>query len=245
MPGSVYGDTADAPVIDSTQPGTMIGLLKGIVKLLGFGSSPSTPMSTASYGLQTAPANLFELTVAASTGVTQKGKVFPTTIACAALPTIGSGTAANLTNGGNVIGGVFSPDPKWDSVLLDFAVVGSNATDTIAIEIGRVKTGANTVAEVLATGVLTVSAGATVGPTLFNPFNGSGHSSVTWKFIDATALTQNNSLGLVLQSLGGTTGNFSQLQLSCHNVAYYYVIITTLTDGNRTTNFLCTMTPQT
>lgn len=201
----------------------------------------TNPIPHAATGFNATPTTLFEM-VTRQTGVTQKALVFPTTIACT-LPAVGSGAVANITNSSNVCGGAFAPNPTWDNVLIDLAVVGQNAADTVTIEIGRVKAGTNTVAELLATVVLTASASTLV--LAANPFNGAAHGSVTWRFPDATTITANNSLGLVLQSLGGTSGNLAQLQLSCHNVAYYYIVITALSDGGtRTTNVICTITPQ-
>lgn len=185
---------------------------------------------------------LFDMTTRQA-GATQKALLFPTTVACT-LPTKGGGTAANITNSGNVCGGAFSPDPRWDSVLLDFACVGENAADTITLEIGRVKASGG-IAEVLASVVLTASS-ITLAASV-DPFTGAAHSAVTWKFYDVTTITWNgngNAIGEILQEIGGTSGNLSQLRLSCHDVAYYYIVITAFSDGGvRTTEFVCDMTP--
>ncbi len=191
--------------------------------------------------LLTTPFNLFTM-APRQTGVTQKGLVFPTTIACAALPTVGYGKAANLTSSSNVCGGVFAPLPQWDSVLIDLGVVGQNAADTLTMEIGRVKA-VGGIAEILASVVFTASS-VTLATSLVEPFTGAAVASTTWRFMDATTITANSQLGDVLQALGGTSGNLSQLRLNVHDAALYYAVITALSDGGtRTTKVVCDICP--
>jgi hypothetical protein len=204
------------------------------------------PNISAAGSTQALPINLFEMTPNQA-GVTQQFKLFPTTIAITGgLPAIGGlgGTKANLTNAGNVCGGIFSPDPRWDSVLLEFAEVGGADDTQVIVEIGRLKA-AGAVPEILASVTLNAS-GNTVGATTTNPFTGlGGHASVTWRFFDTATLAANLSqLGDVLVANGGQAVDAEKptLSLSCHDVAYYYVLITTV-DGTMT-NVLCTMTPK-
>ena len=227
------GAVADAAVASGSVSGSIIAILKGVYNTL--------LNSVINRNLLATPIVLFNMTTRQA-GVTQKGLVFPTTIACT-LPTLGGGTAANITNSANVCGGAFSPLSNWSGVLLDFACVGPNAADTLTIEIGRVKASTG-IAEILASAVLTAS--ATTLAVSINPFTGVAHSAVTWRFSDTVALTLTNQIGSVMISQGGTSGNLAQLYLNCHDVAYYYVVITALSDGGtRTTEVMCVMTPVT
>jgi len=190
------------------------------------GSPPTTNIQASG---QFAPVTLFDA-LANQAGTTQLGLLFPTTIAIAAggLPALGSGKSVNLTNAGNICGAIFAPDPRWDSVLLDFAGVGTDAGDLLTIEIGRLKA-PGAVPDVLASVVLTTSGIAALGPTAVNPFTGLAHASVTYLFFDATAITAYSALGDLLQAVSGTSGNgLSQLLLNVHAEAYYYVLITAL-----------------
>jgi hypothetical protein len=195
--------------------------------------------------LQAAPINLFELVVATTLGATQSALFFPTTIAITGgLPAIGSGAVANLTNVGAVCGGVFAPDPRWDSVLLEFAEVGGADDTTVVIEIGRLKA-AGAVPEVLASVTLTAGAVTLAGNSL-NPFTGLAHSNVTWRFFDNATLAANLSgLGDVLLANGGgvVDGEKPTLVLAVHDAAYYYCQVTAQASGTMT-NILCTMTPK-
>lgn len=184
------------------------------------------------------PTQLFDMTTRQA-GVTQKGLIFPTTVACT-LPAAGYGAVANITNSSNVCGGVFAPKPTWSSVLLDLAVVGQNAADTTTIEIGRIKA-SGAVAEVLASVVLTAS--ATTLAVSVDPFTGAAHSAVTWRFPDVVTITANANLGQVLTELGGTNTNLAQLVLNCAEAQFYYVVITAFSDGSRTSELIVDMTP--
>jgi hypothetical protein len=194
--------------------------------------------------LQLAPVVLFDAT-ANQAGVTQQGKLFPTTIAISggSLPAVGSGTAGitALTNSGNTCGAVFSPLATWDSVLLDFAGVGNASTNTIAFEIGRLKA-SGAIPDVLASAVLTSST-LTLGATTTNPFTGAGgHASVTWRFLDTVALTNLGVLGDVLTAVSGVSGNGpAQLKLNVHDAQYYYLLVTAL--NANFTEVLCCLTP--
>lgn len=199
---------------------------------------------TAVRNLLQSPTTLFNMTTRQA-GVTQKGLIFPTTIALTggSLPAKDSGTGGivTITNSSNVCGGVFAPREIWDSVLIDLAVVGQNAADTLTIEIGRVKASGG-IAEVLASVVLTASA-VTLAVSK-DPFTGATHSAVTWRFPDVAAITATSQLGDVLTALGGTSGNLAQLRLNCHDVSYYYVVITAFSDGGtRTSEVMCDITP--
>jgi hypothetical protein len=169
------------------------------------------------------PQTLFDITTTQA-GVTQLGQIFPTTIALTAFPPLKSGQIVTLTNSGNVCGAIFAPDSIWDSVLIDFAAYTTLAA-TLTIEIGRIAT-PGAMAQVLATAVLTASSFST-GLITTNPFTGAtGHSSVNWRFFDGIVLTSLGQLGQVLVSINGASGSGpSQLILSCHEMAYYYIQI--------------------
>ncbi len=239
--GSIIVITAIAPDDDSAAGGgggvsTNIASVGGVS--VPAGVLPELPPNIEATG-SFAPAQLFDMTTRQA-GTTQKGLIFPTTIACT-LPALGTGAVANITNSSNVCGGAFAPDQRWDSVFLDFAAQGQNAADTITVEIGRIKKSTG-IAELLASVVLTAS--STTLAVSVDPFTGAAHAAATWRFFDVTAITSYSGLGDVLQALGGTSGNLSQLKLNCHDVAFYYVQITAFADGGtRTTEVICDITP--
>ena len=86
------------------------------------------------------PAVLFDATVNQA-GASQMGALFPATVAMESYPASGEGEGSfvPLTDGGNVCGAIFSPNPYWSTVLLDFAGVGAAGSKTLTVEIGRLK----------------------------------------------------------------------------------------------------------
>jgi hypothetical protein len=192
-------------------------------------------------GLQNAPITLFDQTTNQA-GTTQSALFFPTTVALsAALPAVGSGNVVTITNSSNICGAIFAPKVGWDSVLLDLIGVGGLSTNTITIEIGRLKASV-AVADVLASAILSGST-TTLGATTVNPLTGAtGHSSVTWRFIDAITLTTKTNLAEVLIGINGVVSlGPSQMRIQCHDAAYYYVLITAL--HANWTEILSTITP--
>lgn len=182
------------------------------------------------------------------TGSTQMGKLFPTTIAIAApvvpvtanaqgLPLVGGHAGKlNITNGGNVCGGVFTP-LAGGPLLLDFACTGASNGVTLTVEIGRI-VASGAIAQVLASVVLTTST-LTISATTVDPFTGFTRASTTWRFFDTTVITAYSAIGDVLQSVSGSSGKGpSQLLLNNSSGNWFYAQITAL-DAS-ITEVLCT-----
>lgn len=183
--------------------------------------------------------NLFLATVAGSASLSKAKWPGAYTVT---LPTAGSGTSgiAAMTEAAATVGGVFSPDPSWGSVLLDFAGVGA-ADATTVVEIGKLNADA-TMPQVLCSASLKTITTSGTFTANFNPFTGAAVSSTTFRLYDLATLTNRGNLGQVLVNAGGTEDNSPmQLVLSVTEASYYYVLITTL---GVATSVLCAITPQ-
>lgn len=145
------------------------------------------------------------------------------------LPTVGSGVSgvASMTEGGSVVGGVFSPDPTWSGVLLDFAAV-SAADATMVVEIGRLTATACMPQKIASVSLKTITTSGTFTAN-FDPFTGAAQSATTFRLFDLATITSRSNLGELLPALGGTEDNTpASLFLDTTRAPYYYVLLTTL-----------------
>lgn len=195
------------------------------------------------------PRNLFDATVI---GTTPNVTLWPGTLGNT-LPS-GPGKMTNIfsaAGGSSVCGGVFQTDQTWGSVLLNFAVVGGAAAQTLTVEIGQVlasppdpATSGNPqtvgIAETMDSAALTSSTKTIANA---NPFTGRATAGVTWRLMDVIIHTNKTQLGQVLTSLNGSVADFnSEIALSVSECAYYYVLVTNLGAGPFT-RVLCNMRP--
>lgn len=187
--------------------------------------------------LQANPISLFTATGA---GTSLSAKLWPGTYTVA-LPVKGSGLAANISNGGTVIGGVFAPATTWSAVLIDLACVG-NASTNLVIEVGRLAIN-GAMAQVLSSVTLTTGSALSIGPIAVNPFTAAVIAPTTFKLFDLVILNSKAVLGQLLVEIGGAADNTpSQLVLATTEVSYYYVICTSLDAAM--TSVICAITPQ-
>jgi hypothetical protein len=174
---------------------------------------------------------------ATAAGVTLSKTLWPGTLA-ATLPAADSGKAADLTSGGVVVGGVLAKVPGWDSVLLDFAAVGS-ADQTLVVEIGSFDL-VNSMARVLASlSLKSITNSGTVATG--NPFTGVVDGK-TWRLFDLLTVASKAGLGQVLASVGGAEDDTpTQVVLDVSEAQFYYAVITTLPAG--LTEVFCAFNP--
>lgn len=155
------------------------------------------------------------------------------------LPDPSSGKAASILSGAAVVGGVLARVPGWDSVLLDFAAVGS-ADQTLVVEVGSFDV-TNQMARVLASlSLKSITTSGTVANS--NPHTGAATAGVTWRLFDSLTITAKSQLGQVLANVGGSEDETPcQAVVDVSEQSYLYAVITTLPAG--LTRVFCGFTP--